>query len=71
VTGSYEYRRYETGQVPFWTPLRFPGQYYDAESDLFENWNRYYQPICGTFVEVDPFELNGRWIDLLPESWSA
>ena len=46
VAASYEYRRYETGQQPFWTPLRFPGQYYDAEIDLFENWNRYLNPAC-------------------------
>jgi RHS repeat-associated protein len=54
VVGSYEYRRYETGQVPFWTPLRFPGQYYDAESDLFENWNRYYDTTTNRYLQTEP-----------------
>jgi len=54
VAASYEYRRYETGQQPFWTPLRFPGQYYDAESDLFENWNRYYEPSIGRYLQPEP-----------------
>ena len=54
VAGSYEYRRYENGQAPFWTPLRFPGQYYDAESDLFENWNRYYDPNTGRYLQAEP-----------------
>jgi len=54
VAASYEYRRYEAGQQPFWTPLRFPGQYYDAESDLFENWNRYYEPSIGRYLQPEP-----------------
>jgi RHS repeat-associated protein len=54
VAASYEYRRYETGQSPFWTPLRFPGQYYDAESDLSENWNRYYDPNVGRYLQPEP-----------------
>src|SRR5438105_2072405 len=56
VVGYYEYRRYETGQQPFWTPLRFPGQYFDAETDLFENWNRYYEPLLARYSEVEPRE---------------
>ncbi|WP_338270642.1 hypothetical protein, partial [Corallococcus caeni] len=31
VISAYEYRRFQTGASPFWTPLRFPGQYHDAE----------------------------------------
>jgi RHS repeat-associated protein len=54
VAGSYEYRRYEVGQNPFWTPLRFPGQYSDAETDLFENWNRYYDPATGRYLGAEP-----------------
>ena len=29
--------RSQSGAQPFWTSLRFPGQYYDAETDLFQN----------------------------------
>jgi len=49
-----EHRRYEIGQQPFWTPLRFPGQYYDAESDLFENWNIDTKPNIGRYLQLEP-----------------
>ena len=39
--------------------LRFPGQYYDAETGLSQNWNRDYDPIVGRYVESDPIGLNG------------
>jgi len=34
--------------------LRFPGQYYDAETGLHYNWNRYYDPETGRYMRVDP-----------------
>jgi len=34
--------------------LRFPGQYYDAETGLNQNWNRDYDPLVGRYVESDP-----------------
>ncbi|RJQ43130.1 MAG: hypothetical protein C4538_12520 [Nitrospiraceae bacterium] len=34
--------------------LRFPGQYYDAETGLHQNWHRDYKPEIGRYVEVDP-----------------
>jgi RHS repeat-associated protein len=37
--------------------LRFPGQYYDAETGLLQNWNREYDPIVGRYVESDPLGL--------------
>jgi len=34
--------------------LRFPGQYYDAETGLSQNWNRDYDPIVARHVESAP-----------------
>ncbi|HGP3096794.1 TPA: RHS repeat domain-containing protein, partial [Pseudomonas aeruginosa] len=36
--------------------LRFPGQYYDAESGLHYNYFRDYDPETGRYVESDPVE---------------
>ena len=39
--------------------LRFPGQYYDAETGLHYNWNRYYSPETGRYIAADPIGLDG------------
>jgi len=39
--------------------LRFPGQYYDAESGLHYNYYRDYDPSLGRYVESDPIGLGG------------
>ncbi|HHK4203823.1 TPA: RHS repeat domain-containing protein, partial [Pseudomonas aeruginosa] len=39
--------------------LRFPGQYYDAESGLHYNYFRDYDPETGRYVESDPIGLDG------------
>ena len=39
--------------------LRFPGQYYDAETGLNYNYLRDYNPVIGRYVEADPIGLKG------------
>nr|WP_255207958.1 RHS repeat-associated core domain-containing protein [Myxococcus sp. AM009] len=63
---NYEYRRFEPGASPFWTPLRRVGQYYDTETDLFEEGQRTYDPSVGRFFQPDPRVLNPEFI-----VWSA
>ncbi|MGL4924677.1 RHS repeat-associated core domain-containing protein [Aeromonas sp. 30P] len=41
------------------TPLRFQGQYFDAETGLHYNRHRYYQPETGRFITSDPIGLAG------------
>jgi RHS repeat-associated protein len=39
--------------------LRYAGQYYDAETGLNYNWNRYYDPTLGRYISSDPIGLTG------------
>jgi RHS repeat-associated protein len=41
------------------TPLRFQGQYEDAETGLYYNRHRYYDPETGTYLSADPIGLAG------------
>ena len=54
VHREYEYRRYDTGAKPYFPPLRFPGHYWDEETDLFENWHRNYYPLAGRYLSPEP-----------------
>lgn len=52
---------FTTGRVraTFAYNLRFPGQYYQAETGLNQNVNRDYDPLIGKYIESDPIGLNG------------
>ncbi|MBD8720514.1 RHS repeat-associated core domain-containing protein, partial [Pseudomonas fluorescens] len=54
-------------------PLRFQGQYFDAESGLHYNRHRYYNPDIGRYLTPDPVKLAGginayRYV-LNPTGW--
>ena len=40
-------------------PLRYPGQYYDKETNLHYNMARDYDPATGRYVQSDPIGLRG------------
>nr|WP_234008599.1 RHS repeat-associated core domain-containing protein [Serratia sp. MYb239] len=40
-------------------PLRFQGQYFDAETGLHYNRYRYYDPQTGSYISQDPIGLEG------------
>ncbi|AXI02600.1 RHS repeat-associated core domain-containing protein [Aquirhabdus parva] len=47
--------RQPTGSIQM--NLRFPGQYYDEQTGLYYNQNRYYNPELGRYMEPDPLGL--------------
>ncbi|GLY75710.1 hypothetical protein Airi01_039770 [Actinoallomurus iriomotensis] len=46
-----------SGDETFPCPLRFPGQYYDAETGFHYNLHRYYDPNNGRYLSADPLGL--------------
>jgi RHS repeat-associated protein len=62
VPEAYEYRRYQPGATWFWTPLRFPGQYYDSETGLAQNWNRFYDGATGRYLESEPLLQSSSYV---------
>ena len=54
--------------------LRFPGQYYDAETGTHYNYFRDYEPGMGRYLESDPIGLGGglntyAYVDSAPVNW--
>ncbi|WP_285380126.1 RHS repeat-associated core domain-containing protein, partial [Pseudomonas sp. efr-133-R2A-59] len=47
------------GEEQLEQPLRFQGQYFDAESGLHYNRHRYYNPDIGRYLTPDPIKLAG------------
>ncbi|MGH8447968.1 RHS repeat domain-containing protein, partial [Pseudomonas sp.] len=52
-----EIARLDVGKID--NPLRFQGQYFDAESGLHYNRHRYYHPDIGRYLTPDPVKLAG------------
>ncbi|MEU3772354.1 putative T7SS-secreted protein [Streptomyces sp. NPDC032472] len=57
-----------------YTPLRFPGQYYDPESGLHHNYFRTYDPETARYLTLDPLGLGpapnpATYVDN-PHSWA-
>ncbi|MEA4855005.1 RHS repeat-associated core domain-containing protein [Solidesulfovibrio sp.] len=48
-----------SGVGTFTYNLRFPGQYYDRETELHYNYFRDYNPKTGRYVQADPIGLDG------------
>lgn len=58
---EYEFRRYQT-TYPLFTPLRGAGQYWDQETDMFENHNRYYEAATGRYLSPEPLLQSPNWV---------
>jgi RHS repeat-associated protein len=41
--------------------LRYPGQYFDQESNLHYNYHRSYSATLGGYIQTDPIGLQGGW----------
>jgi RHS repeat-associated protein len=52
-------RAYARGGIGPECPLRFPGQYHDAETGDAYNYQRYYDPSAGRYESTDPLGLIG------------
>ena len=48
-----------SGLGAFEFPLRFPGQYFDKETNLHYDYFRDYDPAIGRYIQSDPIALDG------------
>jgi RHS repeat-associated protein len=63
-TKAWEAETDSFGQVEITTStiennIRLAGQYFDAETGLHYNWNRYYDPSTGRYISQDPIGFAG------------
>lgn len=56
IVWSWKEKPYGTGAVTgsVTVPLRYPGQYFDAETGITQNWHRDYHAPSGRYLESDP-----------------
>ncbi|WP_078971259.1 putative T7SS-secreted protein [Streptomyces chattanoogensis] len=47
-----------SGSATAYTPLRFPGQYFDPETQLHDNYHRLYSPETARYLSADPLGLS-------------
>ncbi|MFB7860721.1 putative T7SS-secreted protein [Streptomyces sp. NPDC056069] len=63
-----------TRDATAYTPLRFPGQYFDPESGLHYNYFRYYDPESARYLSQDPLGLEPADNPVIyvhnPHTWS-
>jgi RHS repeat-associated protein len=59
--GTWGNLRTQTKGSPQDCPFRWPGQYEDAETGLFYNRFRYYDPEAGQYASQDPIGLRGSF----------
>lgn len=62
VLREYEYQRTESGVSPYFPNFRYPGQYWDPETDLHENWHRYFSPLLGEYLSPEPLLRSPNFI---------
>ena len=73
VVWSASYTAFGEAQIDIETVtnnLRFPGQYWDAETGLHYNWNRYYDPDTGRYPQADPIGFDGGDVNLYAYVWN-
>jgi RHS repeat-associated protein len=84
VVWTASYDPFGTVHASTGTPatIRFPGQWFQAESGLHQNWMRDYDPTTGRYIQADPLGLvdgasvygyagqnPGRYVDPRGEEW--